>query len=251
MTTSELGKSSGPLLARTVGDITVLSASGPLHVVAADLDRAVRHALADEPRAVVCDLTLVKAPAAATRPDLLPVTQEVAAWPGTPLVVASPDPAVVRVLRGDGAVPPADPPTVHPSVDLALAELRSQPVPVVARTPLAPRATASREARDFATRTCLDWGIRHEMASVSLVVSELVSNAVLHAVPDLGFSMAHHGSMLRLAVRDCSPTGPPHQRSRSDRTSGRGMMLIGALSRAWGVLPTADGGKVVWAVLEA
>ena len=37
----------------------------------------------------------------------------------------------------------------------------------------------------------------------------------------------------------------------SARISHRGLLLVAAVSESWGVLPTSDGGKVVWAVLAA
>jgi hypothetical protein len=54
---------------------------------------------------------------------------------------------------------------------------------------------------------------------------------------------------LRLTVRDHGPAlagqGPALD------LHGRGLTVVAGLSRAFGTMPTADGGKVVWAVLEA
>jgi hypothetical protein len=63
-------------------------------------------------------------------------------------------------------------------------------------------------------------------------------------------ALARHGGILRLALRDHSRE--PLRQSSPDLESvgGRGLALVAACSRAWGVLPTADGGKVVWTVLD-
>ena len=55
---------------------------------------------------------------------------------------------------------------------------------------------------------------------------------------------------LRLTVRDNSPELPRQRFSQFD-LHGRGLSVVSSRSRAYGVLPTADGGKVVWAVLNA
>jgi hypothetical protein len=115
---------------------------------------------------------------------------------------------------------------------------------------LSPQVTASRVARDFVSRTCLDWGLAPAIASACLVVSELVTNGLRHAVTDMDLSLACHGGTLRLALRDRSDFPLRPQEADPDSVGGRGLALVGACSRAWGVLPTADGGKVVWAVLD-
>jgi hypothetical protein len=55
---------------------------------------------------------------------------------------------------------------------------------------------------------------------------------------------------LRLTVRDYGRT-LSRLRPSALELHGRGRSVVAGLSRAFGVMPTADGGKVVWAVLEA
>jgi hypothetical protein len=50
-------------------------------------------------------------------------------------------------------------------------------------------------------------------------------------------------------VRDDDPVAPKPRPLTSDQPGGRGIPLVAALSRAWGVSPSPRGGKVVWAVL--
>jgi anti-sigma regulatory factor (Ser/Thr protein kinase) len=115
---------------------------------------------------------------------------------------------------------------------------------------LSPHITASRIGRDFVSRTCLDWGLAQGIASACLVVSELVTNGLRHAVTDMELALARHGGVLRLALRDHSADSLREQALNPDSLGGRGLALVAACSRAWGVLPTADGGKVVWTVLD-
>lgn len=132
----------------------------------------------------------------------------------------------------------------------ALAAVERIAPPTTVRLQLAPHATASRVARDFVSRTCLDWGLAQVIASACLVVSELVTNGLRHAVTDMELAVARHGGILRLALRDRS-SEPLRQPSHDlESIGGRGLALVAACSRAWGALPTADGGKVVWTVLD-
>ena len=97
---------------------------------------------------------------------------------------------------------------------------------------------------------CLDWGYGIQLEAATLIVSEMVTNALLHAGTNLALSVARCEHRLRLAVGDGGTRRPRAQPLDTSRITGRGMLLVAAFSRSWGVLPTADGGKVVWAVLE-
>ena len=84
-----------------------------------------------------------------------------------------------------------------------------------------------------------------------LITSELSANAVLHARTNFGVTLRSDGSgYLRIEVRDhnghmSSPAAP-----RQDATSGRGLLIVGALAASWGTQPDGDG-KVVWAELRS
>ena len=81
----------------------------------------------------------------------------------------------------------------------------------------------------------------------ALVVTELVSNAVLHAGGPitLSASVAHDGSAVRLEVADTSPVPPVLREYGNVASTGRGLTLVARLASRWGIEP-ADSGKRVW-----
>jgi hypothetical protein len=94
----------------------------------------------------------------------------------------------------------------------------------------------------------LDWRLGRVIPLASLVVCELVSSSTINA--DIDLSVVWDRGALRLTVRDHGPA-LPDQRPAALGLHRRGLTVVAGLSRAFGVLPTADGGKFAWAVLEA
>lgn len=82
-----------------------------------------------------------------------------------------------------------------------------------------------------------------------LLVSELVTNSVLHGGPPVVVAVDCDGEALQVRVRDGSPTLPERRDAGQDAEGGRGLELVANLSAAWGVDPE-DGGKHVWFVLQ-
>lgn len=95
-----------------------------------------------------------------------------------------------------------------------------------------------------------DEGLRDD---AEMIVSELFTNAVMHTGSEfITCGMGYDGTRLRLEVSDQgrAPTAPRPRAAGVDEEGGRGLLLVGALSQAWGVRPTDDGGgRVVWAEL--
>jgi anti-sigma regulatory factor (Ser/Thr protein kinase) len=102
-------------------------------------------------------------------------------------------------------------------------------------------------ARRFLDETLQRWGDSERLGDARLLLSELVTNAIVHAGSPVSVSIRSQRSGLRLSVRDRSPI-PPIPRGGSGANGGHGLGLVAALSRAWGVDASADG-KVVWAEL--
>jgi len=232
----------------TMGRIVVLDVDGRLSDVVEDLDHAIRLALAEEPRGVACDLSAVlDAAAPAAIRGLASAGRHVRDWSGTPVAMVCPDPAAREALS---ALPLGGYLTVTASMPLARSALLETTEPTVEGLRLAPHPTAPRASRQFVTRTLQDWGLEHVVPTACLVVSELVTNAIVHAGTDVELSVAVHEQALRLTVRD-SGAGLPIQSGAQLEIHGRGLAVVAAISRAWGVLPTPGVGKVVWAVLDA
>jgi serine phosphatase RsbU (regulator of sigma subunit) len=83
----------------------------------------------------------------------------------------------------------------------------------------------------------------------ALVVSELVTNALLHGGGCTGVAAGAIEGGLRIEVRDGSRVPPMLGRPSDDSLTGRGLRLVASLSARWGSDPE-DGGKVVWAELS-
>lgn len=81
---------------------------------------------------------------------------------------------------------------------------------------------------------------------VLLLVSELVTNAVLHARTDARVTAAVHDGRITVAVGDDDPHHAPVVADRGAMaTNGRGVMLVDTLASSWGV-DLRDDSKVVW-----
>lgn len=79
-----------------------------------------------------------------------------------------------------------------------------------------------------------------------LVVSELISNAVKAGCVAVGLTVEVHRDHVRIAADDDAPGVPRRVTVGPGDRSGRGLAIVEALSRTWGVQPGAHG-KRVWA----
>jgi hypothetical protein len=116
-------------------------------------------------------------------------------------------------------------------------------------------------ARDFTRQALYDWGwlpaasADHRAAAedVLLVVSELVTNACLHAEGPEELRIVCDTKVLRLEVTDRGAGQPaPRTPHRAGRPGGHGMFIVQRLCLDWGVVRRAGAlGKTVWAELSA
>lgn len=105
--------------------------------------------------------------------------------------------------------------------------------------------TSAGLARRFAAETLHRWGCDGVGEVVGLLVSELVTNAVLHARSDIDVVLTHPGNRIRVEVSDGSAGQPIVRRYTGDSMTGRGLALVEELSTQWGVNSDPPG-KTVW-----
>jgi anti-sigma regulatory factor (Ser/Thr protein kinase) len=82
----------------------------------------------------------------------------------------------------------------------------------------------------------------------ALIVTELATNAIVHARSPFTVTLASDGDVVRIAVADTASGLPVERSADPTAQSGRGLGLIGGVARSWGTTLTPDG-KSVWAEL--
>jgi anti-sigma regulatory factor (Ser/Thr protein kinase) len=106
-------------------------------------------------------------------------------------------------------------------------------------------------ARRRAARLVTEWGHPALAGDVALVVSELMTNALLHgSLRDrlIRVQVGVIATALRVEVSDPREEREPCLREATGEDQfGRGLLLVGALADDWGVRPRAGVGKTVWA----
>ena len=132
--------------------------------------------------------------------------------------------------------------------------------PRIATRALSAEAGSVRAARDFTVATLRRWGTAHSSQDIAIVVSELLTNALRHALPgpdDTGprrpvrLGLLQQGRWVLCAVADPGKAVPVPRTPGSLAEAGRGLQMICAFSDRWGYTTSGDAGKVVWAMFTA
>ncbi len=165
-------------------------------------------------------------------------------FPGVPRMGTNGSTMLKPLRQG---LPPLDPAAVSDAASCALPA----------------RYEAVREARRFTRDTLGQWDIGDRFDDVCLVVSELVTNALRHAVPadirpadglpSVRLHLMRWSERLVCAVRDPSHETPvPRDSDDFSAESGRGLFLVDSFADSWGWHPLAGTlqGKVVWALFR-
>jgi anti-sigma regulatory factor (Ser/Thr protein kinase) len=124
---------------------------------------------------------------------------------------------------------------------------------------LASQPGSVRVAREFTTAVLRDWRLSTYADAAVTVVSELVTNAILHGSCDetdadepaiVGLELRHTPHTLTLIVTDGSAS-PPAQAATPGpcAESGRGLGVVEALADQWGWTSLGAAAKAVWATL--
>ncbi|MFB8136834.1 SpoIIE family protein phosphatase [Streptomyces mirabilis] len=138
-------------------------------------------------------------------------------------------------------------PTQSPADDvtLLLARTRGLEPAQVASWDLPNEPAAVRTARQAAARQLNEWGLEHLVATVQLIVSELVTNAISYGGGPICLRLIQH-QVLTCEVSDSNTSHPHPRQPHIIGENGRGLFLVAQLSRRWGSR-SAPAGKVVWA----
>lgn len=120
---------------------------------------------------------------------------------------------------------------------------------------LVPALRAPRAARAFVDETLTAWDVQaDEVEAAKLVVSELVTNAVLHAPesPTISLDLRLTSGVVRVLVTD-GGLGEPERQAQPDPwwgETGRGVWLVNAFTERWGTETHGRDGKTVWCELR-
>jgi DNA-binding NarL/FixJ family response regulator len=105
-------------------------------------------------------------------------------------------------------------------------------------------------AREFVRAALDEWGADQLTDEASLIVTELATNAVLHAQSPYEVRLRRSGGVVRIEVADRDAGTPEPQPFSATAESGRGIVLISAISASWGIDTEPGEGKVTWAELN-
>lgn len=228
------------LLRQEVADgVEVLSVRGPMgDGEAGSLVTAVQRALAASPRAVVLDLAQVSSITDGALAALCSLPRLPTGRPNAALVVCPP--AQVPDLPG---------PVLAADRASALARVEDDPPRLVERLDIEHALYGPAKARAAMSGCCERLGLASMRQDILLVVSEMVTNAIRHAMPPICLEIDAGSDDVVVSVYDGSPGRPAARAAADDAEGGRGMMLVDLLALDHGVRSVPPG-KAVWARLH-
>jgi anti-sigma regulatory factor (Ser/Thr protein kinase) len=131
------------------------------------------------------------------------------------------------------------------------------PWPIRTHLELAALPTAPACARGHVRSVALEWGLADLAETAELLASEMITNSVhasgrlrTTATPVVRLWVTSDGKSLTIRVWDASDAMPVRQEAGPGDDSGRGLMILDALSTDWGSYREANGGKTVWATIS-
>jgi anti-anti-sigma regulatory factor len=230
------------------GAATVLRAHGVLDAYSApDLRDALLDGIAEQGSGVIVDVSDLTVADDIGLTVLSTVAQLNRSWPGVGIVVAGPSADFTAAVARIG-IPTYVP--MCPDQAAALAELSRTPAGPVRRDHIAPDRNAPGIARTAVHEFCSAYGVDGNAEAGQLVASELVTNAVVHAGTPIDLTLRLMPGLLHIAVRDTGD-GQAKITGLVDESaeSGRGLVLVDALSVSWGSFVPPIG-KIVWATVR-
>jgi len=107
--------------------------------------------------------------------------------------------------------------------------------------------TSVSTARQHTAAMLSKWDLAHLTENAQIVVSELVTNALLHGAGPATVRLRANRESLLIEVWDALAAPPEPRQHVADADGGRGLEIVSALSDSWGYYSREDG-KVVWAL---
>jgi CheY-like chemotaxis protein/anti-sigma regulatory factor (Ser/Thr protein kinase) len=216
------------------------------------------------PVLAAADMAETMSVAEAARPDVillevsLPGAFEIASWlvgqdepPKLVLVSSRPPDELAAVAAATGAVgylgkdlAPSGLPSAIGEIVRLVDRLESLLAKTFKRLP--PDGRSAGEARRLIRRTLEGWCADDQLDDIALCVSELVTNAVVHAGSGPRVLVHVRPGAIHVEISDDSEVLPTVRAAGPDDTSGRGVSILGALSDQWGSRRRSGGGKTVW-----
>jgi chemotaxis response regulator CheB len=208
---------------------------------ASDADQAVEVARSESPDVVMLDVSL--GAAFETVPRLAPARVVlVSSRPHEELATAAAAAGAVAYIGKDLA--PTDMPAAITDVTRVVDRLEA----VLARASecLPAHVRSAGEARRLVRSTLDGWTDGDRIDDIVLCVSELVTNAVVHAASSPRVVVHVRPAVIHVEVIDASDVMPVPRDAAPADTSGRGMSILSGFSDRWGSLRRSGGGKTVW-----
>jgi LuxR family transcriptional regulator, maltose regulon positive regulatory protein len=225
----------------------VLSLAGRIDLeTAPQLQRAVLKQLAEQPRAIICDLRQVEAIDPLCAGVFTSIRHRTLGGRGTALLLCGAQPGVVDVLVRQGVARRL---ALYPGLDQALANASARPPWAREQLALEPVPTAARDGRAFVRQVCGRWGLQRLADPAALLASELISLAVVHAHSAMELRVELRGSWLQVAVHDEDPN--LLELLVAKETERRlSLLIVDQVGTSWGVRQDGAGGKTAWCTLK-
>lgn len=207
---------------------------------AAILVETVCTALEDHSRGVVVDLEHVGELSPGVQRALFELALGSARWPEASIVLCTSSPQRYGGLAGVD---------VHVDRATAVRSTEARPTGPGVRVDLLAGVRSPAEARRAVAALSDELALEELADDVTLVVSEMVTNAFRHATPPVALEIHSDDDRVLVSVDDGSPDQPAPRVADDGSEGGRGLLLVDLLSDEHGVRPDPPG-KTVWAALS-
>jgi anti-sigma regulatory factor (Ser/Thr protein kinase) len=122
----------------------------------------------------------------------------------------------------------------------------AEPALLVRSTSLDPVPASAGQARRLVRAALAEVGETAAVDSAEVAVSELVTNAILHAATTVELCIEVTERAVLISVADANPARPVQRTWSATATTGRGLTLVASLTDEHGVAPRRPTGKTVW-----